>query len=65
MRFRDWLERLSFSMLIVATVLAWEGYQSVQGRRGPVPTSHIVLLFAGAAICFIVALIGARLRHRR
>jgi hypothetical protein len=65
MRFRDWLERLSFSMLIVATVLAWEGYQSFQGGRGPVPQSHIVLLFAGAVLCYVLGLIGARLRHRR
>lgn len=65
MKLQYWLQRLSFSMLIIATVLAWEGYQSLEGRRGPVTNLRIVLLFTGAGICYVVGLIGARLRHQR
>jgi hypothetical protein len=61
---RAWLARFSFSFVLVGAVLAWEGYQSVTGNRGPVPQSRIVLYFAGALICWALGLAGVRERHR-
>jgi hypothetical protein len=53
---RTWLARLSFSFLIVAFVLAWQGYKT-GGSRAP---TH----YLGAAAAFGVGLAGVRERHR-
>ncbi len=59
---RRWLARLSFSFLIVAFVLAWQGYRlsQTEGRSGRVTASYL-----GAAVCVGLALAGVRERHRR
>ena len=61
---RNWLARLGFSFLIVGTLLAWEGYENAQGRRGPVSANRIAAYFVFAGLCWTLGLIGTRLRHR-
>ncbi len=61
---RRWLARLGFSFLLLAAVLAWEGYQATTGRRGDVPQWRIALCFMGAAALFAIGLRGVRERHR-
>ncbi|MEO6436776.1 MAG: hypothetical protein ABIP55_13590 [Tepidisphaeraceae bacterium] len=56
---RKWLARLSFSFLILAAVLAWEGRRAAQaGRRS---TLH----YATAAVLAAAGIAGIRERHRR
>jgi hypothetical protein len=55
---RKWLARLSFSFLILAAVLAWEGHRAGQaGRNG-------LLHYAGAVVLVGLGLVGLRERHR-
>ena len=61
---RYWLGRASFSFLIVATFLVWEGYQISQGRLVPNKSWQMVLCYIGAALCFALFLVGAHERHR-
>jgi hypothetical protein len=61
---RKWLARLSFSFMIFAAVLAYEGYHIYHGQRGPRPAWMAYAFFAGAALCFGLALRGVRERHR-
>jgi hypothetical protein len=58
---RRWLARLSFSFLILAAVLAWEGYKS---SKVPDGTKTSTLYFVAAAACFALFLTGVRERHR-
>jgi hypothetical protein len=56
---RRWLARLSFSFLIVAVYLVWTGTHHPefgQGRR--------MLFYVGAALAFVLFLMGTRERHR-
>ena len=62
---RKWLARLSFSFMLVAAVLAWEGYKSLRGDRGEVSDTRVALCFVGAAIGFALGFAGARERHRQ
>lgn len=62
---RYWLERFSFSFLIVGLVLAWEGYRGAMGRGEPLGTGRIILYYVGAVVCFALSLWGTRLRHHR
>ena len=61
---RKWLARLSFSLIIVAVVLAYEGRQTLRGERDPRPAWAGYAFFAGAAVCFGLGLRGVRERHR-
>jgi hypothetical protein len=61
---RKWLARLSFSLIIVAAVLAWEAWRTRRGDRGPGREWQGYALVAGAAICFGLGLRGVRERHR-
>ena len=61
---RKWLARLSFSLIIVAAVLAYEGRQVMRGERGTRPAWAAYALFAGAAVCLGLGLRGVRERHR-
>lgn len=61
---RKWLARLGFSFLILAAVLAWEGYQAQTGRLGNVPPWRATACYLGAAVLFGVGLRGVRERHR-
>ena len=64
MRKRNWLARFSFSFIIVAAVLAWEGYQTRRGTRPARPAWAAYAFVAGAALCFGLGLRGVRERHR-
>lgn len=61
---RKWLARLSFSLVIVAAVLAYEGYHTHYGNRPTRPRWAAYAFVAGAALCFGVGLSGVRDRHR-
>ena len=61
---RKWLARLGFSFLILAAVLAWEGYQAQTGRRGAVSPWRVWGCYAGAVVLFGAGLRGVRQRHR-
>ncbi len=61
---RRWWARLAFSFIVVALVLAWEGYRTHRGDRGPGQQWKTYAFFAGAALCFGVGLRGMRERHR-
>ena len=59
------LSRFGFSFLIVGFFLAYEGYESALGLRGPVTTGRIILYLVGAVLCFVLGFTGIRQRHRR
>ena len=59
-----WLARLSFSFLIGCGWLLWEAYRASQGRLGPVSSGRITLFLIGAVVCFVLAIVGVRERHR-
>ncbi len=56
-----WLARFGFSFIILAAVLAWEGYRASGASAG---TLRIAMFLVGAAILFVLGLIGVRARHR-
>ena len=53
---RTWLARLSFSLIIVAFALAWQGYKTGGSRA--------TVYYLGAAAALGVGLAGVRERHR-
>lgn len=59
-----WLERLSFSFLIVALILFWTGYQALSGRHAEAAPWKITLCFIGAGACLALFIAGVRYRHR-
>jgi hypothetical protein len=61
---RPWLERLAFSFLIIAVVLAWEGYKRSVGRVPIEGPWRITLYYTGAVASAILGFIGTALRHR-
>lgn len=61
---RHWLDRLSFSFLIVAAVLVWMGYQALHTPGADVPAWKITLYFLGAGACAALFVAGVRQRHR-
>ena len=61
---RKWLARLSFSLIIVAAVLAYEGYHTHHGNRPTRPRWAAYVFIGAAALCFGVGLRGVRERHR-
>ena len=60
--FGRWLARLSFSFLIVAGALAWQGYRTLSAGTAIWPAA-VELFASAAAISLSVA--GFRERHRR
>jgi hypothetical protein len=60
---RGWLARLSFALLVLAFVLAWEAYRAATGRA-PGGSGRVVLLAVGAALLFGMGIKGVRERHR-
>jgi len=60
---RRWLGRLSFSFLVVAFFLAWEGYKRYQAAAGAADW-RIILYFAAAAASVVLGFAGLRERHR-
>ena len=61
---RTWLARLSFALLVVAFVLAWEGYRAAGGDRGPAARGRATWYFIGAGVLGGLGLAGVRERHR-
>ena len=61
---RTWLARLSFALLVVSFVLAWEGYRAATGRA-PGGNGRVALFILGAAFLLGLGLAGIRERHRR
>jgi peptidoglycan/LPS O-acetylase OafA/YrhL len=61
---RKWLARLSFSFLIIAVFLGYQGYMGLQGRLDISPTLAGVYLVA-AAMAMSLFFAGVRERHRR
>ena len=60
---RTWLARLSFALLVLAFVLAWEGYRVATGRAAG-GQGRVVLFYLGAAVLLGLGLAGVRERHR-
>ena len=61
---RNVLGRIAFALLVLAFVLAWEGYQASTGERGPVAQTRVALYYVGAAVLGALGLAGVRQRHR-
>ena len=62
---RRWLSRFAMAFIVIAAVLAWEGYQAATGHRGATPKWRILLYFVAAAMALVVGIEGMRQRHRR
>lgn len=60
---RRWLARLSFSFLILAFFLAWEGYKRFKAAGGSAD-GKTTLDFVAAAMSAVLAFTGLRERHR-
>ena len=60
---RRWLARLSFALLVLAFVLAWEAYRAATGRATG-GNGRVTLLAAGAVLLFGMGMAGVRERHR-
>ena len=56
---------LSFPMLILAMLLAWDAYKALRGTGRPLSRGMIYLEFTGAAAMVVIAMIGAKIRHAR
>lgn len=61
---RKWLARLGFALLVLAFVLAWEGYRASTGQRGPAATGRVTWYYVGAAVLGVLGVAGVRERHR-
>ena len=61
---RRWLARLSFSFLIIAFFLAWEGYKRYQATGSQGIDWHILLYWFAAALSVVLAFVGISERHR-
>ena len=58
-----WLSRLSFSFLILAAVLGWEGYKQINAPADAHPIRGLMYCLA-AGILGGLAAAGIRHRHR-
>lgn len=61
---RRWLGRLSFSFLVIALFLGWEGYRRYEVSGGAIMDWRTVLYFFAAVLSLVMAFIGLRERHR-
>jgi hypothetical protein len=59
-----WIARFAFSFILLAVVLAWEGYHTQRGDRGPAEPWKIYAFYTAAALCLGLGLRGIRERHR-
>jgi hypothetical protein len=57
---RQWLARLSFSLFIIAGVLAWEAYKATDRAQ----RARASMCTVGAVVAFGVGILGVRERHR-
>ena len=61
---KQWLARLGFALLVLAFVLAWEGYRASQRPVGDPVRGRATLYFAGAIVLGGMGMAGVRERHR-
>ena len=61
---RRWLGRLSFSFLVVAFFLGWEGHRRYVMLGGAARDWRMLLDFIGAALALLMGLRGLRERHK-
>jgi hypothetical protein len=54
-----WLARLSYSFIIVAAVLLWQG-----SKLAPSQGMKRTLCYGGALVCIVLGAMGVRARHR-
>jgi hypothetical protein len=57
---RQWLARLSFSLFVIAAVLAWEAYKAT----GRADRGRASMCTVGAVVAVGMGLLGVRERHR-
>jgi hypothetical protein len=60
-----WLARLSFSFLILAALLFWEGYTLMTRPAAGPPPARVWLYFLAAGLAAGLSMKGMRERHRR
>jgi hypothetical protein len=60
---RRWLGRFSFTFLVIAFFLAYEGYRRYQILRGEMDWRAMLYFFA-ATVSVVLAFTGLRERHR-
>jgi hypothetical protein len=58
------LGRLGFSFLIVGSALAWEAFTAARGNGMEQARARIVAYWVGAVACWVVGLVGIRIRHQ-
>lgn len=61
---RRWLGRLSFSFLIVAFFLGWQGYKEYIAAGGAIADWRTLLHFVAAVLALLLGFAGLRERHR-
>lgn len=61
---RRWLARFSFSFLVIAFFLAWEGYKRYQLTGGRLADWHALLYWFAAMLSLVMAFVGISERHR-
>ena len=61
---RKWLARLGFAFLVLAFVLAWEGYRASTGQRGAASQAKATWYYVGAVALAGLGFAGIRERHR-
>jgi hypothetical protein len=61
---KTWIARFSFSFVVIALWLAWEGYRRISGRGGEPGDGRATLYFVAAAMAFSLGVAGLRERHR-
>src|SRR5258708_12848322 len=60
---RRWLARFSFSFLVIAFFLGYEGYKRFSAMGGQA-VWRTMLDFFGATVCVLLSFTGLRKRHR-
>ncbi|MFI5380305.1 MAG: hypothetical protein ACHRHE_13480 [Tepidisphaerales bacterium] len=62
---RRWLAALSFPFLILAAVLVYEAWTAQRGFHASMPPWKTWLHYSLAGVFILLAMLGARERHRR
>jgi hypothetical protein len=62
---RRWIGRLTFSFVIIAAAMAWEGYKALGTEGRPQRPARAMGCFIAAGASMALASAGMRERHRR
>ncbi len=65
MNLRRWLAALSFPFLIVAGALVYEAWTAQRGFHPAMTREKLWLYYVLAGVFILLAMLGARERHRR